>query len=301
MRILECVPNISEGRDRAMAEAAVDAVRQTPGVAVLDHSSDADHNRSVITFVGEPEAVLLAVQALSCEVLERIDMRQHHGGHPRMGALDVVPFVPLREVSTEEAVAVARRFGAWLGDIGVPVFYYEDAASTPERKNLADVRRGEYEGLAERLARPEWRPDEGPAGFDPRWGATAVGVRFPLIAFNVNLGTTDLGLADRIAQGVRHVKGGYRYVKAMAVPLEGRGLVQVSMNLVRYDRTPIHRVVETIRSEAAAYGVPVVGCELIGLAPVAAFEETLRFSLQMHDFSMDQVVETRLLDLEGSP
>lgn len=299
MKVVECVPNISEGRDRAKVEAVVDTVRQAPGVALLDYSSDEDHNRSVITYVGEPEQVLEATVALCLRAAELIDMREHRGAHPRMGAVDVVPFIPLRNVSAEEAVALARRLGERLGEAGIPVYYYEDAATRPERKNLADVRRGEYEGLAEKMASPDWQPDAGPAEGNPRSGATAVGVRFPLVAFNVNLATDDLAVAQRIADAVRYVRGGYRAVKAMGVRLEEKGQVQVSMNLVNYEQTPIHRVVETVRFEAARHGVAVAACELIGLAPLAAFEETIRHYLQIHDFSLEQVIETRLLALLG--
>jgi glutamate formiminotransferase / 5-formyltetrahydrofolate cyclo-ligase len=297
MKVVECVPNISEGRDLEVVEAVVDAVRAIPGVALLDYSSDADHNRSVITFVGEPERVYQATEALCLKALELIDMQVHQGAHPRLGAVDVVPFIPLRDTSTEEAVELARRLGERLGAEGVPVYYYEEAALRPERRNLADVRRGEYEGLETKLASPEGEPDAGPTEFRPRSGATVVGARFPLVAFNVNLATADLAVAQRIADAVRHVRGGYRAVKAMGVALEEKGQVQVSMNLVNYEQTPIHRVVETVRFEAARHGVSVAACELIGLAPLAAFEETIRHYLQIHDFAVEQIIETRLLGL----
>jgi glutamate formiminotransferase len=301
MKVIECVPNISEGRDRDKVEQVVEAVRRTAGVALLDYSSDEDHNRSVITYVGEPERVYEATLNLCFKAFELIDMREHQGAHPRMGAVDVVPFIPLREVTTEEAVELARRLGERLGEGGVSVYYYEEAASSPERHNLADVRRGEYEGLAEKLGSGEWAPDAGPAELNARAGATAVGVRFPLVAFNVNLATTDLEVARRIADAVRFVRGGYRAVKAMGVELKDKGQVQVSMNLVNYEQTPIHRVVETVRFEAARHGVNVAGCELIGLAPLAAFEESIRHYLQIHDFSVDQLIETRLLGLLSEP
>jgi glutamate formiminotransferase / 5-formyltetrahydrofolate cyclo-ligase len=299
VRLIECVPNISEGRDQAIIERVVGTLRSAPGVTLLDVQSDADHNRSVITYLGEPDAVLSATQALCREAFAALDMRTHQGAHPRMGAVDVVPFIPLRGVTTEEAVALARRLGEWIGGQGVPVYYYEDAATSPERRNLADVRRGEYEGLAARLADPRWAPDAGPAACNPRSGAVAVGARFPLIAFNVNLATDDLGIATRIAHAVRQRDGGYACVKAMGVALEDRGQVQVSMNLTDYTRTPIHRVVDTVRSEAARHGVAVVGCELVGLAPLAAFEESLRHYLQLHEFSLDQIIETRILEVAG--
>lgn len=296
MKLMQCVPNISEGRDLEKVERIVDAVRQVPGVTLLDHSSDADHNRSVITYLGEPQRVVEATLALCERAYAEIDMASHQGGHPRMGAADVVPFIPLGELTAEEAVTYAHALGEAIGALGVPVYYYEDAASRAERRNLADVRRGEYEGLEEKMATPGWEPDAGPRVFNPRSGATVVGVRFPLIAFNVNLATPDVGVAKRIADAVRNVRGGYRNVKAMGLGLEGQGQVQVSMNLVNYRETPIHRVVETVRSEAARHGVAVTGCELIGLAPLEAFEETIRHYLQIHDFSTDQIIETHLLD-----
>jgi glutamate formiminotransferase len=295
VRLLECVPNVSEGRHATVVERIVRAVVETPGVELLDWSADRDHNRAVLTYVGEPEAVLAGTQALCREAFAAIDMQQHEGAHPRLGAVDVIPFVPLRGVTSEEAVVLARELGEWIGQQGVPVYYYQEAATRPERESLPDVRRGEYEGLAARLATPEGAPDAGPAVFNARSGASIVGVRPPLIAFNVNLATSDLSIAKRIAQAVRFSGGGYRYVRAMGVALEDQGLVQVSTDITQYDKTPIHRVLETIRSEAARYGVAVAGCELVGLAPLAAFEETIRHYLQIHDFSVQQVIENRLL------
>jgi glutamate formiminotransferase len=297
VRLVECVPNVSEGRDSAVIEGIVGAVKGAPGVELLDWSADPDHNRAVLTYVGEPEAVLAATQALCLEAFAAIDMRSHEGAHPRLGAVDVIPFVPLRGVTNDEAVALARRLGEWIGEQGVPVYYYQEAATRPERQSLPDVRRGEYEGLAAKLATPEGAPDAGPAEFNARSGASIVGVRFPLIAFNVNLATGDLSIAKRIAEAVRFSGGGYRYVRAMGVALEGKGQVQVSTDILQYEKTPIHRVLETVRSEAARYGVTVAGCELVGLAPMAAFEEVIRHYLQLHDFSVEQVIESRLLEM----
>lgn len=295
MKLMQCVPNISEGRDLDKVERIVDAVRGVPGVTLLDYSSDADHNRSVITYLGDPQGVVEATMALCERAYAEIDMAGHRGGHPRMGAVDVIPFIPLGELTTEEAVSYAHALGEAIGALGVPVYFYEDAASRPERRNLADVRRGEYEGLVDKLATPGWEPDAGVPVFNARSGASIVGVRFPLIAFNVNLATADVAVAQRIADAIRNVRGGYRHVKAMGLALGDVGQVQVSMNLVNYRETPIHRVVETVRSEAARHGVAVTACELIGLAPLAAFEETIRHYLQIHDFSTDQVIETHML------
>ncbi len=300
MRLIECVPNVSEGRDPAVLERLVAAVRSTPGVDLLDWSADPDHNRSVLTYAGQPDAVLAATQALCLEAFASIDMRQHQGAHPRLGAVDVVPFVPLKGITKEEAVALARRLGEWIGEQGVPVYYYQDAATRPERELLPDVRRGEYEALAARIDTPAGAPDAGPAVFNARSGASIVGVRFPLVAFNVNLATEDLSVAKRIAEAVRHSGGGYRYVRAMGVDLQDRGQVQVSLDITQYEKTPLHRVFETIKNEAAAYGVAVDGCELIGLVPVAAFEDTIRHYLQLRDFSVKQVIESRLIEDEPS-
>lgn len=300
-KILLCEPNISEGRDRALVEQVADAVRGVAaetfgGVKLIDYSSDPDHNRSVFTYLGEPEAVLEATQRLAATAFELIDMTTHHGSHPRQGALDVAPFIPIRGVETAEAVAIARRFGQYVAGLGVPVYYYEDAATRPERRSLPDIRKGEYEALAGKLAQPEWAPDEGPAVFNPKSGVTVTGARFPLVAFNVNLRTTDVSIADRIAKSVRYISGGYRYVRALGLPLEDKGLVQVSMNLIHYDKTPVSRVLETIRAEAARYGVAIAGAELVGPVPLGVLEEVAKFYLQVHEFSLEQVIEVALME-----
>jgi glutamate formiminotransferase len=295
-QVLLCEPNISAGRDVTVVEQVLAQIEGVEGVRILDHASDPDHNRAVFTYLGEPEPVLEASQAMAAKAIELIDMTRHHGSHPRMGAVDVVPFIPVRGIATEEAVAIARRFGKYVGGLGVPVYYYEEAATRPDRDKLPKIRKGQYEALEGKLADPEWAPDEGPATFNPKAGATVTGVRFPLIAFNVNLRTTDLSVADRIARAVRNINGGYRYVRAIGLALEEERMVQVSMNLVNYAKTPIPRVLETIRSEAARYGVNVAGTELIGPVPLGALEEVLKHYLQVHDFSMEQIIETALLD-----
>ncbi len=294
-KVLMCKANISEGRDKDVLEKVAAAVLAVEGVTLADWSGDPDHNRAVFTLLGAPEAVLEGAKALTETALTHIDMRGHEGEHPRMGAVDVVPFIPLREVETEEAVEIARSFGQWLGDQGVPVYYYEDAATRPERQSLPKIRKGQYEALREKLEDPAWAPDEGQAEFNAAAGATVTGARFPLVAFNVNLRTEDLEIAQTIARAVRHINGGYRYVRGMGFALEDKGMVQVSMNLVNYEKTPIHRVLETIRSEAARYGVQIAGTELIGSVPLGALEEVVRFYLQTHDFAADQVVETSLI------
>jgi glutamate formiminotransferase / 5-formyltetrahydrofolate cyclo-ligase len=295
-KILLCEPNISEGIDLTLVDEVLDQVRQTEGVKILDVSSDADHNRSVFTYLGEPLDVLQATQAMAQKALQRIDMRSHHGSHPRMGAVDVVPFIPVRGMEIAEAVQISRQFGRFIGSLGVPVYYYEEAALNPERAKLPVIRKGQYEALETKLQDPAWAPDEGPALFNPRTGALVTGVRFPLVAFNVNLYSTDVAIADQIARAVRHVNGGFRYVRAMGLALEEKGMVQISMNLVNYTKTPLPRVLETIRAEAQRYGVQIAGSELVGPLPMDALEEVLKYYLQAHDFKVEQIIENALLD-----
>lgn len=294
-QILMAEPNISEGRRLDVVEKIAGAVRETEGATLVDYSSDPDHNRSVITFIGEPESVLAGAKALAEKAYALIDMSTHTGEHPRQGAIDVCAFIPIREVSSEQAVEIARRFGRFVGEMGVPVYYYEDAATRPERVSLPALRKGEYEALEEKLKDPAWAPDEGPAVFNPRSGALVTGSRFPLIAFNANLATTELSIAKKIARAVRYSSGGYHSVRAMGFALEDKGMVQVSMNLINYRKTPIHRVLETIRSEAARYGVAVAETEVIGPLPLDSLHEVVRFYLQAQDFELEQIVETALL------
>ncbi len=291
MKVLMCVPNVSEGRDQAKVERLAELLREQRGVKLIEVSSDPDHNRSVFSYLGSPEAVLAATRPFALAVLDVIDMTVHTGSHPRNGALDTVPFIPVGDTTTEEAVAVAREFGRFVGEKGVPVFYYEDAAKRPERVSLVDVRKGEYEALPEKLRNVAWAPDEGPAVFVPKSGSVQVAARFPLVAFNVNLRTDDVEIATRIAHAVRHKDGGFRNVRAMGLELQGAGMVQVSMNLTDYTQTPIPRVLETIRSEAARYGVLVAGAELVGPVPLGAIQDVVRHYLQIHDFSMAQTIE----------
>ena len=294
-KILMAEPNISEGRRLDIVEAVVAAVRSVPGVTVVDYSSDADHNRSVISFIGAPDAVLDGAKALADKTYELIDMSVQQGEHPRQGAIDVCAFIPIRGVTSEEAVDVSRAFGRYIGEKGIPVYFYEDAATRPDRKSLPVLRKGEYEALPEKLKDPAWAPDEGPAVFNAKSGALVTGSRFPLIAFNANLRTTDLEIAKKIAKAVRYATGGYHSVRAMGFALEEKGMVQVSMNLINYTKTPIHRVLETIRSEAASYGVAVAETEIIGPLPLDSVQDIIRFYLQAHHFEIDQILETALL------
>ncbi len=303
MPLIECVPNVSEGRRADVVARLVAAVGATPGVHVLDHSSDAAHNRTVLTLAGDAGPLESAVLTLVERAVAEIDLRRHEGEHPRMGAVDVVPFVPIEGVTMAECAALARRVGRTIAErFAIPVFLYEDAASRPERRNLEDIRRGEFEGLAAKLALPDWTPDFGPSSPHASAGAVAIGARMPLIAFNVNLGTERIEVAKKIASAIRLSSGGLRFVKAMGVTLADRGLVQVSMNLTNYEKTPIFRAFELIKREAARYGVPVVESEIVGLVPSAALVAAAEWYLQLEGFDEEQVLEARIrkrLDAKG--
>jgi glutamate formiminotransferase len=295
--VIECVPNISEGRDRERVREIADAVRAAPGVRLLDVSSDSSHNRSVLTFVGDAAGVRAGVSALFDAVVSRIDLTRHEGEHPRMGAVDVVPFIPIGGATVEECVALSREVGAEIAARhGIPVYLYEDSAASEARRNLAEIRKGEFEGFAEKMKDPKWVPDFGPARPHPTAGVVAVGARPPLIAYNINLGTNDLKVADSIARAIRHIGGGFRYVKAMGVALADRGQVQVSINMTNYRKTPLHRVFECVKSEAERYGVSIVGSEIVGLAPADALFMAADHYLRLENFSSDQVLEMRLLE-----
>jgi len=297
MKILECVPNFSEGRDEKKVEEIVAEVRKISGVKLLDYFSDSDHNRTVVTFIGDPEGVKQAALRSSLRALESIDMRTHIGGHPRLGAVDVVPFVPIRGMGMKEAAGIAHQFGREFGEMGeVPVYFYGEAATDPRRKKLADIRKGEYEGLREKLSIPGWEPDAGARTFNPKSGATVVGARFPLIAFNVNLRTQNLDFAKRVARKIRESSGGIPSVQALGVELKERGMVQVSMNLTDYRRTSIPKVVEFIRAEIAGTGVEIAETELVGVLPLEALEDVVREYLKMPEFTPEQVIETHLLE-----
>jgi glutamate formiminotransferase / 5-formyltetrahydrofolate cyclo-ligase len=295
MPIIECVPNISEGRRTDIVGDIVAAIGAVPGVRVLDHSSDGSHNRSVLTLAGDSAPLKAAVLTLYERVIPVIDLKVHRGEHPRVGAVDVVPFVPIEGVTMADCVALARETAEEVaGRFGIPVFLYEEAASNPARRNLEDIRRGEFEGLAAKLTLPEWAPDFGPSTPHPTAGATVIGARMPLIAYNINLATDRLDVARKIAAAIRHSSGGFRFVKAMGVRLEDRGIVQVSMNLTNYEKTPMFRVFEVVKREAARYGVAVLESEIVGLVPAAALVQTAEHFLQLSQFKADQVLEARL-------
>ena len=296
VKLLECVPNYSEGRDLSKVEKIVDCFRGKEGVKLLDYSSDKDHNRTVVTVIGEIEPLKAAVTESVGKALELIDMTKRQGQHPRMGAVDVIPFIPVKNATVEDADAAAKAVAKEASEkYGQPFFLYEQSASAPHRVNLADIRKGQFEGMAEKMKDPLWKPDFGPDTIHPTGGVTAIGARPPLVAFNVNLATDNEEIAKNIVKTVRYINGGFRYCKAMPVKLEDRGIVQVSMNLTDFTKTAIYRVFEAIKIEAKRYGVNVIGSEVVGLVPMQALVDCAEYYLQIENFSADQVLENRLL------
>jgi glutamate formiminotransferase / 5-formyltetrahydrofolate cyclo-ligase len=293
--LIECIPNVSEGRRPEIVAQMADAIRAVPGVRLLDFSSDTSHNRSVFTLAGDAAGVEQAVMALFELAVANIDLRTHRGEHPRMGAVDVVPFVPIEGVTMAECVELAKQVGAAVAQrFGIPVYLYEDASTNPARKNLEDIRRGEFEGLGAKMTTQGWTPDFGPGAPHPSAGAAVIGARMALIAYNINLASDRLDVAKKIAAAIRHSSGGYRYVKAAGFKLEDRGIVQVSMNLTNYEKTPIFRVFETVKREAARYGVSILESEIVGLIPSAALNAAAEFYLQIENFKPEQVLENKL-------
>ena len=296
-QIIESVPNISEGRNKDVIEACVDQIRETAGCTLLNYSSDEDHNRTVITYMGSPEGVEEASVKLAKKAVELIDLTKHEGAHPRMGCVDVMPFIPIKEAEMEDCIELSKRVGKRIAEeADLPVYLYEKSATASHRTNLAKVRKGQFEGFFEKVKDPDWIPDFGGQRIHPTGGAVCVGARPPLIAYNINLGTPDIEIANRISKIIRESNGGLSCVKAMGVMLEDRNIAQVSINMTDYTVTPLYRVVELVRAEAARYGVPVVGTEVIGLAPMQAFLDTAEYYLQIEDFDPEnQVIENHLL------
>lgn len=294
-KIVECVPNFSEGRNPENIEKIVNCFRNKTDVKLLDYSSDADHNRMVVTVVGEPMPLAEAVLEAIGVAKDIIDLTKHIGQHPRMGATDVVPFIPIRNVTKEEAIELSKFVGEQMWNrYNIPVFLYEKSASNPDRENLANIRKGQFEGMAEKMKKPEWTPDYGNKAPHPTAGVTAVGMRMPLVAFNVNLDTDNLDIATKIGKRVRFIGGGLRFVKAMGVELKDRHIVQVSMNLTDYTQTPIYMAVEMVKVEARRYGVNVIGSEVIGLVPMQALVDCAEYYLQIEEFKPSQVLESNL-------
>lgn len=296
-KIMECVPNFSEGRDLEKIEKIVESFRAKEGVKLLDYSNDTDHNRCVVTVVGEPEALKAAVIEAVGKAVELIDLNKHEGQHPRMGAVDVVPFIPIKGCTMDDAIALSKEVGAKVAELyNLPVFLYEKSASAPYRENLAAVRKGEFEGMAEKIKQPEWHPDFGPAERHATAGTVAVGARMPLVAFNINLNTPSLDIAHSIAKRIRFIGGGLRFCKAMGVDLTERGITQVSINMTDYSKTALYQAFEMVKYEARRYGVSIVGSEIIGLVPMAALIDTAEYYLGIENFSMDQVLESRIME-----
>ena len=296
-KLVECVPNFSEGRRPEVIEAIAEEVRQVANVKLLDVKADPSHNRVVVTFVGEPQAVKQAAFNCCKKAAELIDMEKHHGEHPRIGATDVIPFIPVKNVSMEECAQLADELAQEIAaKLNIPVYLYEEAAKIPGRKALPDIRKGQYEGLKTEISKPERRPDYGPAKLHPTAGATVVGARQFLIAYNINLDTSDVNIAKKIANSIREAKGGYKYVRAMGVTVQigDRDIAQVTINMVNYQGTPLFRVFETVKSEAARYGVNVLGSEIIGLTPMQALLDAAEFYLRLDGFDRKQVLEDNL-------
>ena len=296
-KLVECVPNFSEGRRPEVIEAIAEEVRQVANVKLLDVKADPSHNRVVVTFVGEPQAVKQAAFNCCKKAAELIDMEKHHGEHPRIGATDVIPFIPVKNVSMEECAQLADELAQEIAaKLNIPVYLYEEAAKIPGRKALPDIRKGQYEGLKTEISKPERRPDYGPAQLHPTAGATVVGARQFLIAYNINLDTSDVNIAKKIANSIREAKGGYNYVRAMGVTVQigDRDIAQVTINMVNYQGTPLFRVFETVKSEATRYGVNVLGSEIIGLTPMQALLDAAEFYLRLDGFDRKQVLEDNL-------
>lgn len=294
--IIECVPNFSNGRDAEIIEKIIAPFKTFENVKLLDVESDKDHNRSVVTVIGEPEPLKKAVIQAVGIAAELIDLRHHQGAHPRMGATDVIPFIPIKNATADDCIAISKEVGEQIfKQFGIPVFLYEKSATAPNRENLSNIRKGQFEGMAEKIKQPEWKPDFGGTEIHPSAGVTACGCRMPLVAFNVNLATNDLSIADKIARKVRFIGGGLRYVKAMGVDLKERGIVQVSMNMTDYTKTSLYQSYEMVKMEARRYGVAVVGTEIVGLTPMEALLNVASYYLQIENFNIDQVIENRLL------
>ena len=296
-KLVECVPNFSEGRRPEVIEAIADEVRSVPNVRLLDVKADASHNRVVVTFVGEPAAVKQAAFNACKKAAELIDMEKQHGEHPRIGATDVIPFIPVKNMTMEECVQLADELAQEIAEkLEIPVYLYEEAAKNPARRALPEIRKGQYEGLKTEIAKPERQPDYGPARMHPTAGATVVGARQFLIAYNINLDTSDVHIAKKIANSIREAKGGYKYVRAMGISVQvgGRDVAQVTINMVNYSGTPLFRVFETVKSEAARYGVNIIGSEIIGLTPMQALLDVAEFYLRLDGFDRKQVLEDNL-------
>jgi len=296
-KIVECVPNFSEGRNLKVFENIVDAFRGKKGLKLLDYSSDEDHNRSVVTVIGEPMAMKAAIIEAVGLAIQYIDMTKHKGQHPRMGCVDVIPFIPIKNMTIEEADQLAKEVAKEASEkYNYPFFLYEFSATEAHRRNLSDLRKGEFENMDKKVKRQEFIPDFGPKSIHPTGGITAIGARMPLIAYNIRLDTDNIQIADKIAKQVRNINGGFRYCKAIGISLKKRGIVEVSMNLTNYNKTAMYRVFETVKMECRRYGVQVLGSEIIGMVPMEALAESAAYYLGLENFTMNQIIESRLLN-----
>jgi len=296
-KIIECVPNFSCGKDDAVLESIVEAFRGKKDLKLLDYESDKDHNRSVVTVMGTPDSLVPAVLEAVGIATKLIDLNKHEGAHPRMGATDVIPFIPIKNSNMEECIELSKTLGKKIADTyDIPVFLYEKSASSAERENLSNIRKGQFEGMKEKIKLPQWKPDFGKDEVHPTAGVVAVGCRMPLVAFNVNLGTPNKDIADTIAKKVRYIGGGLRFVKAMGVELKERGIVQVSMNMTDFTKTSLYQSYEMVKMEALRYGVQVVGTEVVGLTPMASLIDVAAYYLQIENFDFRQIIESRLLE-----
>jgi glutamate formiminotransferase len=294
-QIIECVPNFSEGRDLDKIEQIINCFKGKKDVKLLDYQRDEDHNRLVVTVVGEPVAMKKAVIQAVGTAIDLIDMKKHEGQHPRMGAIDVLPFIPVRDISMTETIDFSKEIAQQAAsEYSLPVFLYEESATIPQRRNLATIRKGQFEGMVDKMKSSQWKPDFGPGEIHASAGVTAIGARMPLVAFNVNLKTDDLEIAETIAKNVRHISGGLRYCKAIGIDLKERGIVQVSMNMTNYTKTSLYRSFELVRTEAKRYGVNVIGSEIVGLVPMEALIDTAVYYMGIENFTTEQVLETRI-------
>jgi len=296
-KIFETVPNFSEGRNKDTIEKILSCFQNKEDIKLLDLHRDKDHNRLVVTAVGGPTALKRAVIEAVGVAVALIDMRAHHGEHPRMGAVDVIPFIPIKNVTMEEAVTLSKETAKEIWETHrLPVFLYEESATLPTRRNLANIRKGQFEGMAEKLTLPEWKPDFGGKKIHPTAGVVAVGARMPLVAYNINLDTDNIEIARAIAKAVRHINGGLRYCKAIGIELNERKITQVSMNMTDYTQTPLYRALELVRFEAKRYGVDIIGSEIVGLVPMAAIVDSAAYYMGLEDFGVDKILEAKMIE-----
>ncbi|HEY8364327.1 MAG TPA: glutamate formimidoyltransferase [Haloplasmataceae bacterium] len=299
MKIVQCVPNFSEGQDLDKVEKIVSCLKNKPGFKLVSYEPDPNYNRTVVTLLGEPYSIKNAVVEMVGLTTELIDLNHHVGEHPRMGATDVIPFIPIRNITMEECCEIAKSCAKEINEkYDIPIFLYEEAASNSDRVNLANIRKGQFEGMKEKIKLPEWYPDYGRPEIHPTAGAIAVGARFPLVAFNINLDTDNVEIANKIAKAIRYSNGGFRYIKAGPAEMKDKGIVQVTMNITNYQKTAIYRVFETVKMEAKRYGVNVLGSEIIGLVPMEALVESLEYYLGLEGFNMNKVLESHLFDMD---